>query len=141
MKNLTIILAVLLISINGYSQSDFDYGKKGVVETTGRWDEEKNEYKDYTPSTSTTLSFFIKTIGRTKKDFMRIIVRTSAGDETNDSEIVNTTSESEEENFITYLGYSSLAGAYKLMYNENQFLFNCLSLNITFYILSIVILT
>ena len=53
---------------------------------------------------------------------MRIIVRTPAGDETNDSEIVNKTSESEEENFITYLGYSSLAGAYKLMYNENQFL-------------------
>jgi len=121
MKNL-IILAVLLISANVYSQSDFDYGKKGVVETTGRWDEEKNGYKEYTPSTSLTLSFFIKTIGRTKTDFMRIVVRTANGDETNDAEIVNMTSETEEENFITYLGYSNMNGAYKLMYNENQFL-------------------
>mgnify|MGYP005996365603 CR=1 FL=1 len=121
MKNL-IILAVLLISTNLYSQSDFEYGKKGVVEITGRWDPEKGEYKEYDPSTSTTVSYLIKTIGRTQRDFMRIIVRTSSGDETNDSEIVNIISETEDANYITYLGYSNLAGAYKLIYNGDKFL-------------------
>ena len=122
MKNLTIILAVLLISANVYSQRDFDYGKKGVVETTGRYDDEKGEYKEYEPSTSTTISYLINTVGRTQKDFMRIVVRTVNGDETNDAEIVNVISETEENKSITYKGYSNMGGVYKLIYNDDKFI-------------------
>tara|TARA_R110002096_G_scaffold85214_2_gene196168 strand:- start:742 stop:1188 length:447 start_codon:yes stop_codon:yes gene_type:complete len=121
MKNLTTILAVLLISTQGFSQEYKESRTIGLVDTKSEYNHDSGGVDKESIKNNLIISFVILSHNDTKQETMKIYLDDGNIETTMELFITEKILKSESRKFITYMLYSELTGIVGLYYDKNWF--------------------